>query len=203
VSTRKKPPKNPFLAMDPSDGWEVDRVVTAQEAPDAGAAAIALYVRLRAGGQVVSDFDSGPTSVRVERVEEPDAGDCGAVDRLEHLLRAVCRYVNTGGDLELANEAIALLARSGVGAVQFPPYELVESVETSAHTFEHLFLSHADAAEAVLWAEGEFIVSAPLDQIRQMQADSQDDGAEGAELADDDEREDDDEDAGPDTADAD
>lgn len=149
--------------MQPRDGFYVERV----DLPEGGTPTfVSLHGCVRMEDERANLFDVDPDEATVEIKDWANAqpADCGAAKRLQHVLDAVCRYLNTGGNWDEFGAAIERLRKVARGGLRFPGYHLLDSYLNDAGNFEHIFV-RTGTNKAVLWVEGEFIEPKTLEEI--------------------------------------
>lgn len=167
----------PFAGLSPSDGFSIERVEMPADRP----INTSLHVVLKGGGlrQRVNVEDD---CVELLEIENPTPAQLGSVDRLEHLLKAVCRYLNTGGSWQEMAPALKVMNRAVPSGLVFPGFFLLESYVNTAGDFEHVYAQEGekragDDQDCVLWVEGDlgFIEPKSLEEIKREQETGGDD----------------------------
>lgn len=145
---------NPFEHMDPRDGLRLVRTTLGHS--------VSLFAAVYSGGEQVHL----PTSVVNAEPDEPLTPDCvylhradvhtnaqsGEVERLEMVLDAVIRYLNTGGQWEPLLRKLSLLAKAVPVGLSFPGHHLLTSYVTTEGRYQHIFVK-TGTHDAVLWEE--------------------------------------------------
>lgn len=157
---------DPFDGVEPGDGYRVERVVL-----DSPASSLSLFFTLNTN---YNDPQLEPCDGTVEVAEWKDPGpvDAGASTRLELLLKALARYLNTGGTLGELDRTLEKSRELVVASALFPGYYLYDSYLNLENTYEHIFARADNSGEAVLWiepllpAEPGVITRTTLEQIR-------------------------------------
>ena len=147
--------KDPFEGLDPKDGFRVKQV----DFPTKNPTSISLHICAYVGGELQNIFpDRGPEEATVEIKEwkHPTPEDMGACNRLQLVLDAICRYLNTGGNWEELTRAMVAMKTVAFGGLVFPGYHLLESQPNSDNDYEHIFVKDG-TDRAVLWVEDCFI----------------------------------------------
>lgn len=139
---------DPFAGLDGDDGYRIECCEEANY--------LALFLTFYKGGQQINFLaNQGPdASFLLREWHDQTPEDRGACTRLELLLRAVCRYLNTGGTFPEMARAVAVVQGFAVGGLVFPGYYYAQARQTYGGDYEHIFVDSGNSEQAVLWQEG-------------------------------------------------
>jgi hypothetical protein len=165
---------DPLLASDPADGY---RVVP----QELGAAVAWLEIQLLSGGETVPGFQEGALSVELTSWSNPDAPQFGERSRLQFVLEAVCRYLNTGGDWEDLKRVLMVMMAVAPGGRHLGGYYYLGGELNSEGVFEHLFAKGDGSGAAVRWVENQFVEPVDLSKLDFELDDEGEEEAEGYE----------------------
>jgi hypothetical protein len=93
-----------------------------------------------------------------------DLAAAGEMSRLELLLAAVCRFLNTGGGWAQFDAAVSALKADFPGGRDLGPYTYLSGRVTDDGTVEHTFL-HGDGLGGLRWVEGLYVDRLPAEKI--------------------------------------
>ncbi len=141
-------PANPFAGLDGEDGYRIERC----EGPGVVALYLVFYRAARPVEVCAGPASEGQSWLLWQAVHPTDEVR-GQAARLELLLTAVCRFLNTSGQWDEALRALNLLRCVAAGGLVFPDYYYARS-RLAANDYEHLFVKRDDPMTAVLWEEG-------------------------------------------------
>ncbi len=161
---------NRLLLCEPDDGMRVRQ--------RAGGVGLGLEVFFRVGGEL-APLPGGAEFVEVQTWPESGPRDAGACLRLQLLLEAVARYLNTGGDWAELERTLRRTRAAVPWSLNSDPYHLLMTDLTADVQpdgtvlrigYEHYFLKEG-ATEGVLWSEGLFVESVDLhEHLRRFEA---------------------------------
>ena len=153
---------NTLLGCEPDDGLRV------RQRP--GGSGIGVEVFFRACGEVKAVNDNDALFVEVESWPKAGPRETGACLRLQLVLEAVARYLNTGGDWDELLRALRRVRAAFPWSFYTSPYHFLMSDLTADVAadgtvlrigYEHYFLKEG-TTEGVLWSEDMFIEAANL-----------------------------------------
>lgn len=147
------------LALDPADGLRVRR----HEVPGQR---VGVEAFLRVGGVPVPFLGAQETFVVLKAWDGPGLAEVGRCTRLQILMEAVVRYLNTGGDWQELGDVLKVLhdafpVRPADNGYTFLSTDVTlvdydEETDRPTIGYEHYFL-RAGTQEGVLWVEDQFI----------------------------------------------
>lgn len=143
--------------LDPEDGFHVADFGTG------GAYELALVFREKG---VLANLPGTTTNYHTMlTVSDPDARDAGRVRRTYHMLRALCRYINTGGstdDLRALCETMCLAM--GRVSLDLDGFFLLASDINTEGVFEHVF-AREDSSDCIRVVEDRFVDLVTLEEM--------------------------------------
>jgi len=161
---------------DASDGLGVQEVVMG------GGADVSLHYIFRQAGEIVylnhdkDDDHPCPAGMEIWCARNPDERKVGDKIRTKLLLEAICRFLNTGGELQSVITMARYLkafTRQGM-QLEIPGFYLLESHVNDDGEFEHLFSSEK-GIDGIRWVEHRFIEPVRLvDELNEVEASGDD-----------------------------
>lgn len=167
------PPDDPFHTTDPLDGYHSELIERTGR--------IVLTVQARFGGEPLPNpHRPGQTGEELLDLTDPTPAQAGHATRLDLLLSAMCRFLNTGGKFSELDELVRALDAVGGVRIATPGYHYLTTHQTDDGD-QHVFVKNDATGEAALWQTparaasgglvGGWIEKTTLDQILEDQAD--------------------------------
>jgi len=157
-------PEELLQGVEATDGLRVVEVNLGQGAN------VSLHFAFRQGGELVSPnlLDTGENRDSVEFWERRNLGprQMGEKTRVRELAEAVCRFLNTGGQLQELQGISSLLGLllQGNWSLSIPGYYLLETHVNEDGDYEHLFAPES-GIKGIRWVEGSFIEPVDLTDV--------------------------------------